>query len=316
MKLPFLLAALASQDISYQESSATLTPAPATLVHERMTSSGIYSFSRDSHLANMVGYAMLGEIITKAGFNPPRHLLAVQESPLKPLADHPALAKYFFDQIDLYIPDASPKTTALSVMEKSKGIIRPITWNLPTFTLLKEQGFDAELIASPFPSLSEETNSWWLEPRAVFKHSGSGTNRAMRHAILNQLDPRVPFLEITPTQSIWSEPGQDPLEYFHNGFQGMYEDVLRATTLYTYPSELVAVLITQISHRWTGEIVFLNPRGEHEIKNLQLFASLGYPYKLINLDGSISSFNEAGNKTQSRQFARSILGTKSIAQII
>lgn len=320
----FLADQLHAAGITTSTARVDISPIPASLWHQRMTTkhSKYNSNLRSSPLAVGMGYLMAAEAAINSLGDKPRTLLQVQEMPLQLLADMPNLARALYDQIFLYVPDVEPKENAKRIMAALRGILIPLVWNVQTYNLLIAQGYEPILMKFAITPLNQEQIAINQKTKgynsSVLKHAGSGVNEKLRNAALTLVGHGQTFTEITPSHVVWQSSHGVRRVYKRPNLLTLYKDIAGANHIITYPSEMIGVLTDLISKGWIGRVTILSPRGSHEWTNLKFFHSLGYPYDFVDSRGNITQYHgkrdldRAKADAQPRAFAQ--LGTISIAE--
>lgn len=287
---------------------------PATIWHRGMTQSGNYNMSRTSLMANSLAHILSLEAALRTINQRAPVLIETQEFPLQFLANHPELASKLFTAMYLYVPDSEPKDKALDILLELKDILYPLVWNIPTYLKLTSLGINPILTQAVFSDVVRPQTEV-QPPYAAIKHSGSGLNRTMRAGAFRSVGERLPIHELTPSQVIKYSPRGLIQSRPRASYKQPYSDIAGATEVFTYSSEVTSQLICMISQGWTGDVTFFAERGDHELRNRLAFASIGYPYRIMDLDGNISYHNIG--RPKDKQKAREFLGNgQTVAQII
>ncbi len=270
----------------------SFTQLPAQLFHVLMTMSraGTDTYTqhgervRESFLAKMLGIGMWNEFCLLAGLrkdrhgNNPRIGVVVQEMIIGAVSRKELQKR--FDHVYLLIPDVHPKQNAVAIMQKFRGIVTPVVWNVPAYNNLQKQGLDPilvkpEMLHAFVPNIQHYVvqNEYTL-----VKTSGSGIPPFEALRMHDELKKAGMPFEFHHPQIIVNQKVLGltvPIAQWRR--QRYMENLAKKPPkiFKTLPSEQAQIVVEMILGGWNGKWEPMPFRGPHEKVNSEELRSWG-----------------------------------------
>lgn len=274
---------LESNQIPAELSYLTLSGIPAQAWHRRMTQSSEQSeqytqtseSTRKGRLAEIFGKVskLEMEIVLSRFFdsNPSPILIGVQEMQFLSYTAPQLLSR--FSKTFLYIPDVFPKESAVDILQRLP--IQALVWNEEARRHLEMKGVNAVLVEPILPFAFADAASGKhrtsTDPYVLIKSSGSGMPNILAKALTEfHRERNIPFELWLPDRVITNDGSRPLPSSRQDKITTFYTNLLHniPSLVIAYPSEMVQVFYALVLHNIFVPNISLNPRGAHELVNL------------------------------------------------
>lgn len=180
-----------------------------------------------------------------------------------------------FDHIFLLVPDVFPKENVYRVMQKHKGVVTPVVWNVPAQNELRKKGLEPLCVQPQMVQAFASFRMFQLpqsDEWVAVKTSGSGMPFDQMHEILTELREQEHPYEFHHPNFIITRNGIRPTIPHGVRRRAAYMEKLAKQPpwrLISLPSEQARIALEMMMLGWDGRWASLEARGPHEKKNLE-----------------------------------------------
>lgn len=288
-----------------------------------------YEKIRNGWPAKVLGLVSLMQLCAFLHETRANKLVLAQELPLSILADlELPLASAIIRQLDeiiILVPDVHAKPNALAAVKKLQAKKIPVklgVWNSKALQQL-EQAEIASYYLKPWllgelPKLPQNQ-----APMAVTRPSGTGVNKDYITALANllkKINPNVIGQQVFSSQDLSQYDKKSKQTATHKNHFSSLDDMLvkmfsyNPELIFSYPSEMIQVLVQFYLAGWQGKHYSFPERGLHEVSNLDFAISLGLSQRLMFNKGIFRIDGES--KAINLEEIKSLIGNQSLVQAL